>query len=258
MATTIHPTALVEKGAELDDGVSVGPFAYIGSRVCIGSSTVVHHHAAVEGNSSLGRECEIFPYAAIGGKSQDLKFGGGHPPLKIGDRNIFREYCTVHTATTEENCTVVGSDNFFLAYTHIAHECRVGNHVVMSNVATLAGHVTIDDHVIIGGLTAIHQFCHIGRNAFLGGCAKVVQDVPPFMIADGNPAKIRAINTIGMERNGYSEEEIRQARSVFKLLYRSGLNRSQALQKLTAVEYSKSAVAKKIVEFIQTSKRGLT
>ncbi len=257
MAAFIHPTAIIEKGAQLDTSVSVGPYAYIGPKVRIGPSTVVHHHATVEGNSSLGRECEIFPYALIGGKSQDLKFAGGHPPLKIGDRNIFREFCTVHAATTEAGCTIVGHDNFFLAYAHIAHECTVGNHVVMSNNATLAGHVEIEDHVIIGGLTAIHQFSRIGRHAFLGGCAKVVQDVPPFMIADGNPAKVRAVNKIGMERNGYSEEDVRQARSVFKWLYRSGLNRTQALQKLSSEEEADSAIVKKIIEFIQTSQRGL-
>ncbi len=257
MATEIHPTALVEKSAQIDDGVKIGPYAYIGPKVRIGPSTVVHHHATVEGNTSLGPECEIFPYALIGGKSQDLKFAGGHPPLKIGVRNIFREFCTVHTATTENGCTIIGNDNFFLAYAHIAHECTIGSHVVMSNNATLAGHVDIEDFTIIGGLTAIHQFCRIGRNSFLGGCAKVVQDVPPFMIADGNPAKVLAVNKIGMERNGYSAEDVRQAHTVFKLLYRSGLNKTQALQKLASVENGDSAIVKKITEFIQTSQRGL-
>ncbi len=257
MAAIIHPTAVVEKGAELAEDVSVGAFAYIGARARIGQSTVIHHHAAVEGNTSVGVECEVFPFAAIGGKSQDLKFGGGHPPLVIGDRNVFRECCTVHGGTTEDGCTTVGSDNFFLAYAHVAHECRVGNHVIMSNNGTLAGHVTIEDNVIIGGLTAIHQFCRIGRNAFLGGCAKVVQDVPPYMIADGNPAKVRAVNKIGMQRHGCSEEEILQARRVFKILYGSGLNRSQAMDKLRNEEDSESTIIKIIIEFIEKSERGL-
>ena len=257
MATQIHPTAFVEKGAQIDDGVTVGPYTYIGPRARLGPTTRVHHHATVEGDTSLGPECEIFPYALIGGKSQDLKYAGGHPPLKIGARNIFREFCTVHAATTEEGCTVIGNDNLFLAYAHIAHECAIGSHVVMSNNATLAGHVDIEDYAIIGGLTAIHQFCRIGRHAFLGGCAKVVQDVPPFMIADGHPAKVRAVNKIGMERSGYSAEDIRQAHSVFKWLYRSGLNRTQALQKLYSEENANSPIVKNIVEFIQTSQRGL-
>ena len=257
MASIIHPTAVVEKGAELDEGVSVGAFAFIGGRARIGSSTVIHHHATVEGNTSLGRDCEVFSYAAIGGKSQDVKFAGGHPPLTIGEGNVFREFCTIHTATTEDGCTTIGSDNFFLAYTHVAHECRVGNHVVMSNNGTLAGHVTIEDYVIIGGLTAIHQFCRIGRNAFLGGCAKVVQDVPPFMIADGNPAKVRAINKVGMQRHGYSEEEILEVRRVFKILYRSGLNRSQSMDKLRQEESQDSAIIKIIFDFIENSERGL-
>ena len=257
MAADIHPTAIVDEKARLEDGVTIGAYAFIGPKVCLGAGTVVHHHATVEGNTRLGKENEIFPYAFVGGKTQDLKFTGGEPGLEIGDHNVFREYCTDHTATEDENSTVIGSHNNFMAYCHVAHNCILGDHIIMSNNATLAGHVTLGDHCIIGGLTAIHQFCRIGLYAMLGGCAKVVQDVPPYMICDGNPAKTRAINKTGLERAGYSEDEITLIRQAYKTLYREGLNRSQALEKLKQNNSADTPILRRLIDFIQNSQRGL-
>ena len=257
MAADIHPTAVVDKKARLDDRVIIGAYASIGPKVRLGAGSVVHHHATVQGNTRLGRENEIFPYAFVGGKTQDLKYKGGEPGLEIGDHNVFREFCTVHTATEEENSTVIGSHNNLMAYCHIAHNCILGDHIIMSNNATLAGHITLEDHCIIGGLTAIHQFCRIGLYAMLGGCAKVVQDVPPYMICDGNPAKTRAINKVGLERAGYSESEITLIRQAYKTLYREGLNGSQALEKLKQNDSADTPILRRLIDFIENSQRGL-
>ncbi len=257
MAADIHPTAVVDNNARLEDGVIIGAYAFIGPKVRLGADTVVHHHATVEGNTRLGKENEIFPYALVGGKTQDLKYKGGEPGLEIGDHNVFREFCTVHTATEDENSTIIGSHNNFMAYCHVAHNCTLGDHIIMSNNATLAGHVTLEDHCIIGGLTAIHQFCRIGLYAMLGGCAKVVQDVPPYMICDGNPAKTRAINKIGLERAGYSESEITLIRQAYKTLYREDLNRSQALEKLKQNDSADTPILRRLIDFIENSQRGL-
>lgn len=258
MAADIHPTASVDKNARLEEGVTIGAYALIGSKVRLGTGTVVHHHATVEGNTRLGKENEIFPYAFVGGKTQDLKYKGGDPGLEIGDHNVFREFCTVHTATEEENSTTIGSHNNFMAYCHVAHNCTLGDHIIMSNNATLAGHVTLEDHCIIGGLTAIHQFCHIGLYAMLGGCAKVVQDVPPYMICDGNPAKMRAINRVGLFRAGFSDDEVGILNQAFKTIYREGLNRSQALEKLKQNNQAGTPKMRRLIDFIENSQRGIT
>jgi UDP-N-acetylglucosamine acyltransferase len=205
----------------------------------------------------LGAQCEVFPYACIGGKTQDLKFKGGNPGVRIGARNVFREYVTIHAATNDGEFTRVGSDNVLLASCHVAHDCALGDHIVMSNGAVLAGHVTIEDHVVIGGYGGIHQFCRVGTFAMLSATAKLVHDLPPYFIADGTPAEIRAINRVGLERNGFTPEQLDRVKQIHRILYRDGLNRSQALEKLGAHAESASREFQHMLEFARRSERGL-
>jgi UDP-N-acetylglucosamine acyltransferase len=257
MPARIHPTAIVESGAQLAPDVEVGAFGYVGAGVTLGAGTRLHHHASVEGNTVLGEHCEVFPYACIGGKTQDLKFKGGNPGLRIGDRNVFREYVTVHCATNDGELTRIGSDNVLLATCHVAHDCLLGNHIVMSNGAVLAGHVVIEDHVVIGGYGGIHQFCRLGTFAMLSATAKLVHDLPPFFIADGKPAEVRAINRVGLERRGFTPEQLERVKQIYRILYRDGLNRTQALEKLAGHAEAASPEFQRMLEFAQRSERGL-
>ena len=257
MAELIHPTAIIEAGAELGADVSVGAYAYVGAGVNLGAGTKLHHHASVEGPTVLGKECEVFPYACIGGKTQDLKFKGGRPGVRIGDNNVFREYVTVHAATYDGDFTVIGDRNTILAYSHVAHDCVVGNDCVMSNGTMLAGHVIVEDHVIIGGYGGVHQFCRLGAYAMLSATAKLVQDLPPFFIADGTPAVVRAFNKVGLERNGHTADQLDRIKQIFRILYRDGLNRTQALEKLAAHPDAASAEFQRVIAFAAKSERGL-
>ncbi len=252
----IHPTTQIHPKACLGSGCEIGPFCVIGEHVVLGDNCQLHSHVVIDGHTRLGNSNQIFPFVCLGLKTQDLKWKGGRTGVEIGDRNVFREYATVHSATSEGGVTRVGSDNHFLAYTHLAHDVQVGNHIVMSNVATLAGHVTVDDYAIIGGLSAVHQFCRIGRYAMIGGCAKVVQDIAPFMMADGNPAETRFINKVGLERAGFSAESISQLTRSYKILFRSGLIAVNALTRLET-ELSGSAEVAHLIHFTRTSQRGL-
>jgi UDP-N-acetylglucosamine acyltransferase len=257
MPTQIHPTAVVEKGAELGADVIIGPLAYVGAQVRLGDGCVLHHHASVEGDTRLGPGCEVFPFACIGGKTQDLKFTGGRCGVRIGARNVFREYVTVHAATADGTYTSLGDDNVLLATCHIAHDCVLGNHIVMSNGAGFAGHVVCEDHVTCGAHSGVHQFCRVGSYAMLGGYAKVVQDVPPYMIADGQPAVIRAINKIGLERKGFHADQVERVKFIYKTLFREGLNRTQALERLRAHAQAGTAEIQHLLEFAEKSERGL-
>jgi UDP-N-acetylglucosamine acyltransferase len=257
MPTILHPTAVVEPGAQLGAGVEIGALAYVGAGVVLGDGTKLHHHASVEGFTTLGRDCEVFPYACIGGKTQDLKYAGGRPGLRIGDRNVFRECVTVSAATHDGEFTVMGSDNTLLAYCHIGHDCVFGSHIVMSNAISVAGHVTVGDYVVMGGMAGIHQFCRIGSYAMLSGLAKLVQDLPPYFIADGRPAEVRAFNRIGLERNGFTAEQLERVKQIHRILYRDGLNRSQALEKLASHEQAGSAEFRSVIAFAKSSERGL-
>jgi UDP-N-acetylglucosamine acyltransferase len=211
----------------------------------------------IDGHTKLGARNEIFPFASIGLKTQDLKWKGGVTRTEIGDENTFREYVTVHSATGDGEVTKIGSNNHILAYSHIAHNVTLGNHIIMSNVATLAGHVTVEDHAVVGGLAAVHQYCRIGKMAIIGGCSKVVQDVPPFMLADGNPAETRTINKVGMERNGLSEETQIALRTAYKILFREGLTISNALAKI-AGDLPNIPEIQHLIRFVQTSERGIS
>lgn len=257
MSTRIHPSAHVEPTARLGVGVEVGPFAYIGGSVILGDGCRIHHHASVEGNTRLGAGCEVFPYAYIGGRTQDKKWTGDEAPIHIGERNIFREFCTVHPATFTDRSTRIGDGNLFCAYSHIGHECEVGSDCVFSNNATLGGHVVVGDAVVIGGLTAVHQFCRIGSGAMIGGCCKVLQDILPNALAEGYPATHRSVNTVGMQRRGLSEEAIRMAKQVHKILFRKGLNRTQAVEVLNEPPYADSAEVREVLAFLALSQRGL-
>src|ERR1041384_5915052 len=224
----IHSSAVVHSKAQFGQNCFIGPFCVVGENVVLGNNCRLHSHVVIDGHTRLGNDNEIFPFASIGLKTQDLKWKGGKTSVEIGQKNPFREYVTIHSATGDGAVTRIGSSTHFLAYAHVAHDCSVGNHIIMSNVGTLAGHVTVEDHAIVGGLAAVHQFCRIGKMAIIGGCSKVVQDVPPFMLVDGNPAETRTVNKVGLERKGISEEVQSGLRQASKILFRDGLTVSNA------------------------------
>jgi UDP-N-acetylglucosamine acyltransferase len=253
----IHPTAVIHPKAQIGVGCEIGPYCVIGEHVVLGDGCRLHSHVVIDGHTVLGRQNEIFPFASIGLKTQDLKWKGGVTRTEIGNNNTFREYVTIHSATADGEVTSVGSNNHILAYCHLAHNVVLGNHVIMSNVATLAGHVSVEDHAVIGGLAAIHQFCRIGKMSIIGGCSKVVQDVPPFMLADGNPAETRTINKVGLERNGVSDETQGALRQAFKILFREGLTITNALGRIEA-ESPKLPEILHLIQFVRTSSRGIS
>jgi UDP-N-acetylglucosamine acyltransferase len=253
----IHPTAIVDPKAQVGADCEIGPYCVIGPNVILDQRCKLHSHVVIDGHTTLGRENEIYPFACIGQKTQDLKWKGGVARTQIGDGNTFREYVTIHSATGDGETTVVGSHNHILAYCHLAHNVALGDHVIMSNVATLAGHVVVEDYAVIGGLAAVHQFCRIGRMAIIGGCSKVVQDVPPYMLADGNPAVTRTINKVGLERNGVSPEAQSALKQAYKLLFREGLTIPNALARMQA-ELPPLPELQHLAEFIRRSERGIS
>jgi len=253
----IHPTAIVHPGAVLGADCEIGPYCIIGPHVALGDRCHLHSHVVIDGHTTLGHGNEVFPFASIGLKTQDLKWNGGTTFTRIGDRNTFREYVTIHSATGDGETTVVGSDNHILAYCHIAHNVVLGSHVIMSNVATLAGHVLVEDYAVVGGLAAVHQFCRIGRLAIIGGCSKVVQDVAPFMLADGNPATTRTVNREGMRRRAVDEETQTALKQAYKLIFRDGLTVPNALERIES-ELAPLPELQHLVQFARASERGLS
>ncbi len=253
----IHATAVIHPGAQVGTGCRIGPYCVVGEHVVLGNDCLLHSHVVIDGQTTLGRANEIFPFASIGLKTQDLKWKGGVTRTQIGDHNTFREYVTVHSATGDGEVTTVGSRNHILAYCHLAHNVTVGSHVIMSNVATLAGHVTVEDHAVIGGLAAVHQFCRIGKMSIIGGCSKVVQDVPPFMMADGNPAVTRTVNKVGLERNGVTDAAQAALKQAFKILFREKLTVSNALARIEAELPSLPEILH-LVQFARASERGVS
>lgn len=253
----IHSSAIIHPKARVGDGCEIGPYCVIGEHVELGAGCKLHSHVVIDGHTKLGARNEIFPFASIGLKTQDLKWNGGLTRTEIGDDNTFREYVTIHSATGDGEVTAVGSKNHILAYCHIAHDCKLGNHIIMSNVATLGGHVIVEDGAVVGGLAAFHPFCRVGKLAMIGGCSKVVQDIPPFMLADGNPAETRTINKVGLERNGISEEAVTALRAAYKILFREGLTISNALVKIEA-ELPKVPEILHLIQFVKTSERGIS
>jgi UDP-N-acetylglucosamine acyltransferase len=253
----IHSSAIISPKAKLADNVSVGPYSIISDNVIIGADTKIGAHCVIEGNTTIGKNCEIFTGVVAGSRPQDLKFKGEKVFLEIGNNNIIREYCTLNPGTGEGAKTIVGDDNLLMAYSHVAHDCRVGNGCVLANNSTLAGHVSIEDKAVIGGLVAIHQFVRIGMLAIIGGCSKVVQDIPPFSTCDGHPARVYGLNIIGLRRKGILHDSIKKIDQAFKLIFNSGLSAKHALEKVEK-EIEKTEEIKYLINFIKSSERGLT
>ena len=253
---SVHSTAVIHPKATIGANCDIGPYCIIGEHVVLGADCKLHSHVVIDGHTTLGKGNEIFPFASIGLKTQDLKWKGGVTRTQIGDNNTFREYVSIHSATSDGEVTTIGSNNHVLAYSHIAHNCTLGNHIIMSNAATLGGHVTVEDYAVIS-ISAVHQFCRVGKMSMIGGCSKVVQDVPPFMMADGNPAETRTINKVGMERRGVSEEAQTALKQAFKILFREGLTISNALLKIES-DLPKLPEIQHLVQFVRTSERGIS
>jgi len=253
----IDARAIVSGEAELAADVSVGPFSIIGPQVQIGPRTVVGPHVVINGPTTLGADNRIFQFASIGDAPQDKKYQGEPTRLQIGDRNVFRESCTMNRGTAHgQGVTRIGSDNLFMAYAHVAHDCVVGSHTVFANCAALGGHVEIGDWAILGGLTAVHQFTKIGAHAFLGGGAIVTRDVPPYVMVAGNPAVPHAVNSEGLKRRGFTEEQIRHIRDAYRIVYRSDLKLAEALARLAPQADGRPEI-RAFVDFIHASTRSL-
>jgi len=253
----IHPTAIIHPKAQVGANCEIGPCCVIGEHVVLGDGCKLHSHVVIDGHTRLGKENEIFPFASIGLRTQDLKWKGGLTRTEIGDRNTIREGVTIHSATSDGNATIIGSQNLLLIHVHIAHDCVLGNQIIMSGYVGLAGHVVVEDQVVMGGYAGVHQFCRIGRLAMLGGSSKVVQDVPPFMMAEGQPAETRTINKIGLERSGFSEATIAALKQCYKILFREGLTISNALVKIEK-EVSIAPEVQHLLDFIRSSERGIS
>jgi len=252
----IHPSAIIHPEAEIGEGCEIGPYCVIGKGVVLGDECWLQSHVVIEGPSRIGKGNRFYPFCSVGQQTQDLKYASEPTYLEVGDENTFRECVTVNRGTSPGSKTVVGSRGNFLSYCHIAHDCTVGNGVIFSNNGTLAGHVEIGDHVVLGGLTAIHQYCRIGAHAMTGGCSKIVQDVPPYLIADGNSARIRGVNTVGLQRNNFSAEAIKLIKECYRVLYRKELNVAQAVEEIRSTLPDAPEV-EVFVSFVSASNRGI-
>ena len=253
----IHPTAVVHPKARLGEDCQIGPYCIVGEHVELGDGCRLHAHVVIDGHTRLGRGNELFPFATVGLRSQDLKWKGGLTRAEIGDDNTIREYVTIHSATGEGEVTTLGSHNHILAYAHIAHNVTLGDHIILSNVATLGGHVRVEDCAVVGGLAAVHQFCRIGKLSIIGGCSKIVQDVVPFMMVDGNPAQTRSINRVGLERHGVAPAAQTALRQAYKLLFRERLSLPNALARIEK-ELPPLPELQHLVRFIRASERGIS
>ncbi|MBI4227801.1 MAG: acyl-ACP--UDP-N-acetylglucosamine O-acyltransferase [Candidatus Omnitrophica bacterium] len=253
---TIHATAVVDPQAELAADVAIGPYAIVGPHVAIGAGTTVGPHAILDGWTTIGARCRISPGAVVGAPSQDLKATAGHHGVSLGDDNQIREYVTISCGTHDGSVTRIGSGNLVMAYAHIAHDCLVGDRCIIANAGTLAGHVVLEDQATIGGLAAVHQFVRIGRLAIVGGCSKVVQDVVPFALCDGHPARVHGVNVIGLRRAGVPPASRRLLQRAFRLLFGEGLSRPHAVARLRALDGT-STELQALATFVNGSKRGL-
>ena len=251
----IHPTAVIQEGARIGEGCRI-PYCVIGPNVILGIGCELHSHVVIDGHTEIGSENTFYPFASIGLRTQDLKWDGGTTWTRVGSNNTFREYVTIHSATADGGATVIGSHNNLLAYTHVAHDCQLGDHIIMSNVGTLAGHVIVEDCAIVGGLAAVHQFCRIGTMSIIGGCSKVVQDVPPYMMLDGNPAATRTLNKEGLKRNGVDEDTQKSMRQAYRILFRSEQTFTNAVKQVRA-DLATSPELEHLLAFIESSERGI-
>jgi UDP-N-acetylglucosamine acyltransferase len=256
MATQIHPTAIVESGAVIGDGCGVGPSCMVGPQVRVGAGTILHSHVVLDGKLTMGEGCNVYPFACLGKQSQDLKDDGGDTVVEIGDRTVIREYVTVNQPATSGLKTTVGSDCLIQSYCHIAHDCQLGDRVIMSSYAGLSGHVEVGDRAIIGGQTGVVQFVRIGRGAYLGGAGKVTHDILPFAIADGTPAVIRISNKIGMARAGHSPEAVIAVKKAIQAIITDRLSVEDA-ETILAESAAAHSEVEELLEFLRTSKRGI-
>jgi len=252
---SIHPTAIIDETAHIDDNVSIGPYVVVGPNVQIASGVKIGAHAIVSGPTQIGQDCQIFPHAVIGGDAQDKKFKGEEAFLKIGQRNTFREFATINRGTAGGS-TVIGDDNLFMAYTHVAHDAVIGNHCVFANSANIAGHVRIEDNVVLGGLVGVHQYCRIGRCAMVGGGGMAAQDVPPFTIGQGDRARLFGLNIVGLRRNGFSLDVVNALKGAYRELFHQGLPLRIALEQVREV-YAEVPEVMELVTFIEASTRGI-
>jgi len=254
----IHPTAIIDPSAEIDTNVTIGPYAIIKSDACIGSGTTIGPYTTIENYVSIGPDCQIFQYASIGGAPQDLKFHGEKTYLKVGKGTIIREFVTINRGTENGGgLTEVGEENYLMAYTHIAHDCKTGRQVILANNSTLAGHITLGDNVTVGGLVAIHQFVQIGDYAYIGGKSAVVKDIPPYVIAAGDRATLHGLNNVGLKRQKFSRTTIRQLKKAYRIFFRIGLTVKQASERVKA-EVEQTPEVTKFIKFIIESNRGVT
>ena len=260
-ASLIHPTAVIDPAAQLDTSVSVGPYAVIGPDVRIAANTKVGAHCVIEGATTIGCDNQIFQFASLGAQPQDKKYAGEPTRLEIGDRNTVREFCTFNTGTMQDaGVTRIGSDNWIMAYVHIAHDCIVGDNTILANNATLAGHVHLGDWVILGGLTGVHQFTHVGAHAMAGFASHISQDVPPFMMVDGNPLAVRGFNAEGLRRRGFSAQRVAAVKQMHRLLYRQGLTLEAAKDEIVELRAEMPDAATDVdsmLDFLQRSTRGI-
>ncbi len=255
----IHPSAIISDSAKIGQNVNIGPYCVIGDNVTIGDHTILKSHVIIDGFTTIGQHNLFFPFAAIGQLTQDLKYKEEPTYLKIGDRNTFRENSTIHRSTSPETPTTIGDDNLFLCYSHVAHDCVIGNHCIFSNNGSIAGHVVVEDHVIISGLSGVHQFCRVGAHSIIGGFTKVVQDIPPFTIADGNPAVVRAVNQIGLQRRGFSPDDISCLRRAYKrLFFKKERNLKEAIEETKQADCYSNPCVKQLIDFLENSERGVT
>jgi UDP-N-acetylglucosamine acyltransferase len=251
----IHPTAIIEKGASIADDAEIGPYCVIGGKAAVGAGTKLISHVAVEGRTKIGSSCTIHPFVSLGGPPQDITYKGEETTCLVGNNNVVREYVTINRGTKSSGTTSVGDNNFIMAYSHIAHDCVVGSNVIMANCATLGGHVHVADFAILSGVCAIHQFCKVGKYAFVSGLTGVPKDVPPFVIVAGNRATLYGLNVVGLERHGFSKEDIATLKKAYRILFRSSLSLQASLEAIE--EQLQGEHVQELVAFIRSSQRGI-
>lgn len=258
IVVNIHPTAIVHPRAKIAEGVEIGPYSVVGEHVSVGKDTRIASHVLIEGWTTIGERNHIFPFSCIGTPPQDIGYRNDETYLIIGNDNVIRESATIHRATTKEDrVTQIGNSNFLMAYSHVAHDCKLGNHIIMANSVGLGGHITVGDYAILGGIVAVHQFVRIGAYAIIGGQSAVPQDIPPYVSASGNRAKLYGLNLVGLKRRGFSDDAIANLKKAYRIIFRSGLILEEALARVKA-ELGNSPEALHLMEFMKNSKRGIT
>lgn len=257
LPTQVHSTALVDPDADLGRGVVVGPYAIVGPGVRVDEGTTVGPHVLIERDTRIGKDCRLHKGVVLGSDPQDLKYAGEATVLDVGDRTVIREYATLNRGTAASGRTIVGSDCLLMAYSHVAHDCVIGNHVILSNAVNMAGHVAIEDWAVVGGLTGVHQFVRIGAHAFVGGASRISQDVAPYIRVSGSPPRLYGLNSVGLERRGFSADVVAALKATYRILFQSGLNVSQGLARAEA-EVPQLPEVRHLIEFIRSSERGIT